>query len=189
MSHVTRMFKSSHTHIPTGNLNSGLTSAPSISIHQRHELQKRLDLHLTWTPCACDVRVLQRVALCCSVVQCVAVCCSETWSATHLDPLCLWRTCVAARCTLLQRVAVCCSVLQWDLICNSHGPPVPVTYVCCSALHSVAVCCSVLQWDLICSSPGPPVPVTYVCCNALHRVALCCSMCQCVAVRLDLQRT
>ena len=45
--------------------------------------------------------VLQCVAVCCSVLQCVAVCCSVL-------------QCVAVCCSVLQCVAVCCSVLPWD---------------------------------------------------------------------------
>ena len=44
-----------------------------------------------------QVRVLQCVAVCCSVLKCVAVC-------------------VAVSCRVLQGVAVCCSVLQCVLL-------------------------------------------------------------------------
>jgi len=61
-----------------------------------------------------SVRVLQCVAVCCSVLQCVAVCCS-----------------------VLQYVAVCCSMLQCVAVCS-------VQYVAerCRALQNAAVCCS-----------------------------------------------
>jgi len=67
---------------------------------------------------------LQRVAVCCSVLQCAAVChsmfqcVSVCSSPVPLAPPPL----MCARCSMLQCVAVCCSVLQ-----------------------CVAVCCSVLQ--------------------------------------------
>jgi len=74
-------------------------------------------------------KLLQCVAVCCSVLQCVAVCCSvlqcvsvlpvKLVDEAHLDKM-------------LQCVAVCCSVLQ-------------CVAVCCSVVQCVAVCCSVLQ--------------------------------------------
>ena len=76
--------------------------------------------------CACvAVCVLQRVAVCCNVLQCVAVCLFFTSGAAwqSLDP----------RPTVLQIVAVCCRVLQY------------ITE-CCSMLQYVAVCCSMLQY-------------------------------------------
>ena len=47
----------------------------------------------------CRMRVLQCVAVCCSVLQCVAVCCSVL-------------QCVAVCRSVLQCVDVCCSVLR-----------------------------------------------------------------------------
>jgi len=77
------------------------------------------------------MRLLQCVAVRCSVLQCVAVCCSVL-------------QCVAMCCSVLQCVAVCClryvrprSVLQ-------------CVAVCCSVLQYVAVCCSVLQCVAVC---------------------------------------
>ena len=73
-------------------------------------------------PCVCvracayvRVRVLQCVAVCCSVLswKCVTVCCSVS-------------QCVAVCCSVLQCVVVCCSVLQ----CGA---------VRCSVLQCVAV--------------------------------------------------
>ena len=49
-------------------------------------------------------RVLQCVAVCCSVLQCVAVCCSVL-------------QCVAVCRSVSQCVAVCCSVLQCVAVC------------------------------------------------------------------------
>jgi len=77
---------------------------------------------------AVDSGVLQRVAVCCSVLQCVAMLyfsaiqCEEDIHST------LFVTLVC--CSVLQCVAVCCSVLQ-------------CVAVCCSALQCVAVRCSV----------------------------------------------
>ena len=68
-------------------------------------------------------RVLQCVAVCCSVLQCVAVllqCVAVCYSVLQ---------CVAVRCSVLQCVAVCYSVLQ-------------CVAVCCSVLQCVAVCWS-----------------------------------------------
>ena len=73
-------------------------------------------------------RVLQRVALCCSVLheleigvgdEVVVTFCHERRDSIKSMPTC---TCVATCSSVLQRVAMCCSVLQ-----------------------CVAVCCSVLQ--------------------------------------------
>lgn len=38
-----------------GSLNSGVAGAPVINIHQQRQVQERVDLRLTWRPCACDV--------------------------------------------------------------------------------------------------------------------------------------
>ena len=70
---------------------------------------------------------MQRVAVCCSVLQCFVVCCSV------MQCLAVWcrvLQCVAACCSAMQRVAVCCSVLQ-------------CVAVWCSVLQSVAECFSV----------------------------------------------
>jgi hypothetical protein len=39
----------------SGSLNSGLVNAPSITLYHKHEVQKQVNVKLTWTPCACDV--------------------------------------------------------------------------------------------------------------------------------------
>ena len=77
-------------------------------------------------------RVLQGVAVCCSVLQCVAVCCSVL-------------QCVAVCCSVLQCVAVCCSVLQY-------------VAVCFSAFQFVTVLGSVLQCVALCCHAHPPSP-------------------------------
>ena len=58
--------------------------------------------------------MLQRVAMCCSVLRCVAV-----WKKQCV-------ACVAVSCSVLQRVVVECSVLQ-------------CVAVCCGDLQCVAV--------------------------------------------------
>jgi len=74
---------------------------------------------------------LQRVAVCCSVLQCVTD--VETESVRHVyQPMEGVLQCVAVFCSVLQCVAVCCSVLQ-------------CVVMCCSVLQFAAVCCSVLQ--------------------------------------------
>ena len=82
------------------------------------------------------IRVLQCVAVCCSVLQlsqCVAVCCSVLIQ----DGLSLiFQQCVASGSD--SSVAVCCSVLQ-------------CVAVCCSVLQCVAVRCSVVQCVAVCS--------------------------------------
>jgi len=70
--------------------------------------------------------VVQRVAVCCSVLQCVAACCSV-----------LQR--VAVFCSVLQCVAVCCSTLQCVAVCYSA---LQCVAACCRALQSAAVRCS-----------------------------------------------
>ena len=75
-----------------------------------------------------DVRVLQCVAVCCSVLRCVAVC----WSVLQYVAVCRSMSqCVAVCRRMLQRVAMCCSVLQCVAVCRSMS-------------QCVAVCCSVL---------------------------------------------
>jgi len=58
---------------------------------------------LTWkTVCVC-CRVLQRVAMCCSVLQCY------TRYLLSCDDSLTWKR-VCVYCSVLQRVATCCSV-------------------------------------------------------------------------------
>ena len=54
--------------------------------------------------------MLQRVAVCCSVLQCVTVCYSVLQCVAVYCSV-LQR--IAVRCSILQRAAACCSVLQW----------------------------------------------------------------------------
>ena len=105
---------------------------------------------------------IERVAMCCSVLQCVlqSVAVSiHTYKRCVLQCVALCYSllqCASVYCFVLQRVVVCCSILQSNA-------------VCCSVLQCVAVCCSVLQ-------------CTAVCCSVLQCVAVCCSVLQCVAV-------
>jgi len=69
--------------------------------------------------------VLQRVAVCCSMLQCVEL-------VIHDDTHYAFYIAFCVSCSMLQCVAVCCSVLQ-------------CVAVCCSALQCVAVRCSALQ--------------------------------------------
>jgi len=93
-------------------------------------------------------RVLQCVAVCCSVLQC------ELSMRALLHPypvLCIWQ-CVAVWCRVLQSVAewqsvaVCCSVLQCGLGKSVSLHPSPVLCV----LQSVAKCCSVMRCNAAC---------------------------------------
>ena len=68
-----------------------------------------------------EVRVLQCVAVCCSVLQCVAVCCSVLQCA--------------AVCCVLQCVAVCCSVMKCAVVCCSTLQSVQPTFVNEDILH------------------------------------------------------
>jgi len=102
--------------------------------------------------------VLQRVVVCCSVLQCVAVelrrcLVCRSYSARKYQFL---LQCVAVCCCVLQRVQVCCSVLQCLTVCcsgsallfslpNCIGSKISVLVaVCRSVLQCVVVCCSEL---------------------------------------------
>jgi len=90
------------------------------------------------------LRVLQCVALCCSIrcsmLQYAAACCSVL-------------RCAAVRCSVLQYPAVCCSVLQRVAVCCSEFQCV---VVCCSVLQQVAVRCGMLQCVAMrCSGRAP----------------------------------
>jgi len=97
---------------------------------------------------------MRRVALCCRVLQSVAVCCSIHASCCSvLQSVLVCCSIHAPCCSVLQSVAVCCSVLQCVAAYMRR-----VT-LCCSVLPSVAVCCnihaslcSVLQSIAVCGS-------------------------------------
>jgi len=99
--------------------------------------------------------MLQRVAVCSSVLQCVV-----------------------ARCTGLQSVAVCCTASTGlcDLSSVHANDPRPR---CAYMTDSVAVCCSVLQWGAVWCSV---VQCVAVCCSEVQCVVVRCSVVQCVAV-------
>ena len=117
-------------------------------------------------------RVLQYVAVCCSVfVACVAGALLAQQHSCQQGAL----QYVAGRCSVLQCAAVCCSVLQCAVGCCS----VPqCAAVCCSVLQCAAACCSVLQCAAVCCSV---LQCAAVCCSVLQRVAACCSVLQRVA--------
>ena len=77
---------------------------------------------------------MQRVAVCCSVLQCVAVCCSLQCVAVL----------VRVFCSVLQCVAVCCSVVQRVAVSYSVQ--------CC---ERVAMCCSSCEGLLQVRCTGP----------------------------------
>jgi len=68
--------------------------------------------------------VVQRGAVCCSVLQCVAVCAVVCYS-------------------VLQCGAVCCNIVRFYV--DFQHCYCECVAECCSALQCVAVCCSVLQ--------------------------------------------
>ena len=112
--------------------------------------------------CACEGetgcidKLLQCVAMCCSVLQCA--CKGET---ECIDKV---LQCVTVCCNVMQCVAVCCSVLQ-------------CVAVCCSVLQCVA------EWISSHRAPRPSLFQNPVCCSVLQCVAVCCSELQCVAAR------
>ena len=138
--------------------------------------------------------MLQRVAVCCSVLQCVALfirspnghIVAGTCASVVLSQF------VIVFCSVLQSVAVCCSVLQCAAACCSVYPLAQRPYCrryareCCGL---IAVCFSVLQRVAVCiltpngcigtGTRGSVVVVSSQCfivfCNVLQRVAVCCS--------------
>jgi len=112
------------------------------------------------------VRVLQCVAVCCSVLlQCAAVCCSVLRCVSdmaHRVP----RACVA----------VCCSVLlQAEYIEYLEGDEVFTLYTACNTLQQTAAQHRVPgAWLVI------YISAWYMSCSVLQCVAVCCSVLQCV---------
>jgi len=91
--------------------------------------------------CACVChRVLQCVAVCCSVaacfsvLQCVAVCCRGYFKYSLY--IAIWRVYVAVCCSLSQCASVCCNVLQ-------------CVAVSCSVLRCVAECYNVFRFVVV----------------------------------------
>jgi len=101
-------------------------------------------------------RMLQCVAVCCSVLQCVAVCCSvlqfiyARWHVRHANSL---EVIGQACCSVLHCVAVCYSVLQ-QYVCDVARERFDQSFshVFCSVLQCIALFCSVLQCVAVCCS-------------------------------------
>jgi len=103
--------------------------------------------------------MLQRVAMCCSVLQCVAVCCSKKIVAAQRKLSRYMYSCnQCAQISMLQCAALRCSVLQCAAVYSS-------------VLQCVAECCSVLQCVAL-----SVLQCAAVCCNVLQYIALCCSV-------------
>ena len=82
--------------------------------------------------CCSVFRVLQCVAVCCSVLQCVAVCCSVYQCVAVLSI----SVNAYISCSMVQCVAVCCSVIE---VCQRIHQ-LQCVAACCSVLRCVAVC-------------------------------------------------
>ena len=109
--------------------------------------------------------VLQRVAVCCSVLQWVVL---NVPSEMTLEPTLesSWKV-----------RAVCCSVLQCVAVCYIVRQYVAVSFTECPFWHDFRVD----SWELSRSYCSVWQCVA-MCCNVLQRVATCCSVMQCVAV-------
>ena len=86
--------------------------------------------------------LLNRLRMCCNVLQCVAVCCSVL-------------QCVAVCYSVLQCAAVCCSVLQCHMVLQCVAECCSVLQcvaVRCSVWHCVAVCCRRQVYSVCCES-------------------------------------
>ena len=101
-----------------------------------------------------DQRVLQRVAVCCSVLQCVAMCTIPR--TLHLSNGMRSEGSVASYIKILQHTATHCNTLQHTAthcITSQHVASyicffvckLPRVAVCCNVLQCVAVCCDTLQ--------------------------------------------
>ena len=165
--------------------------------------QKRASLARNGWVCVGLFKLLQCVAVCCSVLQCVTVYCSG-YGATRNDQICAgFLSMVAECCSVLQWVAECCSVLQWiwgskKCICTHTLTYVNVSVLqivalCCIVLQWVAECCSVLQW--LCGALMAKF-VQGLCglldcaalhCIVLHCVALFCRVLQCITIDIGWQ--
>jgi len=108
--------------------------------------------------------VLQRVAVCRSVLQWFAVCCRVLQKNKMPTVEGLNKAFKGEK--VLQRVAACCSVLQ-------------CVVVCCSVLQCVVARCSVLQKDKI--PTLEELNEVFKGEKVSQRVAACCSVLQCVA--------
>ena len=130
-------------------------------------------------------RVLQRVAVCCSVLLltwCLlftaplstVLCCSALQRVTHTHSRQIVLHCVVLCCRVLQRVAVRCSVSHILIAGKVMEPP---TYIICIYIY---IRCLLFTAPL--STVFYPPACRSVCCGVLQSVAVYCSLLQCVAV-------
>jgi len=158
------------------------------------------------------MRGLQRVTVCCNMLQCVATspvistcvfgaprmraatssvvgrssgCVLQCVAVSVLQSVCCSQ-CVAVHCSALQCDVVRCILLQFFTVCCSVLQCVAVFCVCSSVLKCAAVCSSVFQCVTACYSV---LQCVAGCCIMLQRVAASsvvgrCSGCmsQCIAV-------
>jgi len=112
-----------------------------LSWHVCHESSLGLPRHES------NLRVLQCVAVCCSVLQRVAVCCIVVRGRLVMNQRAFLVTNpFSVCCSVLQCVAACCSALQCCMIQIRHEPlGLPRHQSILSVLQCVEVCCSVLQ--------------------------------------------
>jgi len=152
MSHVTRMNESCHAFEYVTSQHCDV-SGPRVS--RAHTWATGTEARAMGQTAGRGTGVLQRVVVCCSVVQCVAV--FELW------------------CSVLQCVAVCRNVLQCVAVCNSvRTPELPgiantrqgKALLCCSVVQCVAVCFSDRQCAVSCRAL-PCIAVRYRACSVL----------------------
>ena len=115
--------------------------------------------------------MLQRVTVCCSVLQCVSVCCSlllqsvallqqieSTFAPKMIVMVCVGVCCRADRCSKLTAHSWSWSCAREPAI-SDGGRKFPVLQCGCSV---VAVRCSVLQWVAACCSVLQRVAVSFI---------------------------
>ena len=135
--------------------------------------------------------VLQRVAVCCSVLQCVAVCCSVLQCEENVSVRCVLcgvsvlilatsdaRCCVSVCCSVLQCCAVCCSAMQ--SVAVYAGRESVVLCVCCVwVVGRLCVCC-VCVVCVLCVLCVCVVCVLCMFCMCVVYVVVCVCCCACV---------
>jgi len=137
--------------------------------------------------------VMQRVAVCCGVLQCdavythkiastvVGVCCSMLQcDAVHLLCKCFFDT--PRTCHTQNRLDFCCSVLQYVAVCCSAQQR---TYFIRATLTRLALVTHVIATIReTCAHLLVPFAASYacvaVCCSMMQCVTVCCSVLQCV---------
>ena len=132
---------------------------------------------------------LWRCSVCCSMLQCVAACCGVLWCVAVIYRV---LQCVAVCCSVLQLVTAYCSELQrvavFEVRCPKPDEPTEAVSVlqhvagCCSVLQGVAGCCRVLQRVAACCSVLQCVTLDATNKTSIRRRLVCCSVLQCVAV-------